>query len=84
MDFFNEKEEVKSKYLVQVRHWGTEQCISFLSNIRQRYHLASQIQIPSHEVLGHLSLVELKTWVIKMVQSCEDISQLDSYEDTFL
>lgn len=84
MDIFNDQEEAKSKYLVQVRHWDKNQCIDFLSQIRSRYNLAPNIQLSTAEVLNQLSLVELKTQVIQLVQSCEDISQLASYENNIL
>lgn len=84
MDIFNDQEEAKSQYLVQVRHWDKSQCVDFLSKVRTRYNLASNIQTSTSQVLSQLSLVELKTLVIQLVQSCENISQLETYENDIL
>lgn len=80
MDFFDSEEEAKSKYLVKVRTWTKPECISFLSGLRTKFNLAPNVKFPAEQLLEMMTIEELKTLIVKIVQSCESVSQLETYE----
>ncbi len=83
MDSFNEIENQKTKLLVAVRNWDKKTCIDFLSNIRDRYNLAPNLNNPQ-ELLYNMDISKLKSMIVGLVQSCDDLSQLESFPKNYL
>lgn len=76
---FNDTDEQKSQFLVQVRNWDKADCIDFLSHVRDRYNLAPNINLSTEEVMVNMDLQKLKGLVVTLVQSCTDLDQIRSY-----